>query len=125
MGLRLWKRPRTEATVALEHSGGRSARRALRDSLIVEVLNPKSALFYFAFLPQFTTPDAALPVFVQIIALGAVANISFNLTDVVCIVFARAMAVRSAESTRLSLVGRRVGGTILIGMGSKIIADAR
>jgi threonine/homoserine/homoserine lactone efflux protein len=40
-------------------------RRAFRDSVVVEVLNPKTTLFYLAFLPQFADPAAALPVWAQ------------------------------------------------------------
>ncbi len=39
-----------------------TARKALRDSIIVEALNPKTALFYLAFLPQFTDISATLPI---------------------------------------------------------------
>ncbi|MEX2631029.1 MAG: LysE family translocator [Tistlia sp.] len=39
-----------------------TALKALRDSVVVEALNPKSALFHLAFLPQFTDPAAGLPI---------------------------------------------------------------
>ena len=57
---------------------------AFRDSLTVEILNPKSALFYFAFLPQFTTPDAPADIWLQILVLGAIANAMFSITDIGC-----------------------------------------
>ena len=62
MCLRLWRHPSAERAVADQSSGGHSARQAFRDSMVVEVLNPKSALFYVAFLPQFTSSDAAWPI---------------------------------------------------------------
>lgn len=48
-------------------------RRVYRDGAVVNVLNPKVALFFVAFLPQFATPGAsAAAARWQILALGAV-----------------------------------------------------
>ena len=56
-------------------AGRKSNRKALRDSIIVEVLNPKTALFYLAFLPQFTDISASLPVWGQVLVLGTIVNL--------------------------------------------------
>lgn len=124
MGIHLWKRPKADALTA-QSSKAKPSRQAFRDSLTVEILNPKSALFYFAFLPQFTSSEAAFPVWIQIITLGVIANVAFSLTDIVCIVFSRLVATQAATSTRLVAWGRRIGGTILISMGARIVADTR
>lgn len=97
---------------------------AFKDSLTVEILNPKSALFYFAFLPQFTSPDAAAEIWLQILFLGTVANVMFSVADVVCISSARLVASRAASSVFFAGWGRRIGGGILIGMGVKVAIDA-
>src|SRR5690242_16613117 len=47
---------------AMPHLRGKDARRAFIESVTVELLNPKAAIFYLAFLPQFADPAAALPV---------------------------------------------------------------
>lgn len=125
MGLRLWRRPSTPSSFEPEQGRDRPADCAFRDSFLVEVLNPKSALFYFAFLPQFTVVDAALPIYAQIVVLGVIANIAFSLADVPCILFARAVAVHAKASERITLLGRRIGGTILICMGTKVVVDVR
>lgn len=44
---------------------------AIKRGFITNVLNPKTALFIFAFIPQFTTPDIG-PVWHQILILGAI-----------------------------------------------------
>jgi threonine/homoserine/homoserine lactone efflux protein len=48
-----------------------SVGQALRRGLITNVLNPKTALFIFAFIPQFTDP-ANGPIWMQILILGAI-----------------------------------------------------
>lgn len=56
--------------LAIEPAGApRSLRRVFVQGVIVNVLNPKTALFFFAFLPQFVNVDGA-PIGVQILFLG-------------------------------------------------------
>lgn len=90
---------------------------ALRDSVIVEVLNPKTALFFLAFLPQFTDVDAAFPVWLQIAILGTIVNVMFSTTDVLCVLLAHRMRRFLGASTSLNRFARRVGGGILVGLG--------
>ncbi len=52
-----------------------SARAAIQRGFITNVLNPKTALFIFAFIPQFTDP-AIGPVWKQILILGAIFQIN-------------------------------------------------
>jgi threonine/homoserine/homoserine lactone efflux protein len=40
----------------------KTGKRALVEGITVEMLNPKTAMFFLAFLPQFTDPAASLPV---------------------------------------------------------------
>ena len=48
---------------------------AIRRGFLVNVLNPKTALFIFAFIPQFTDP-AIGPIWMQILILGAIFQIN-------------------------------------------------
>lgn len=49
----------------------KSTRRILRDGIMVEILNPKTALFFLALLPQFVDP-AIGSVTLQLIVLGMI-----------------------------------------------------
>lgn len=69
----------------------KSAKRAFFDSIIVDVLNPKTALFFLAFLPQFVDPAAAFPVWLQFLILGFLVNVIFSSADLVCVLLAGAM----------------------------------
>jgi threonine/homoserine/homoserine lactone efflux protein len=63
-------------------------RNIVSSSVFIEASNPKSALFYFSFLLQFTDPDASLGLGWHLFLLGACANLLFSFSDVVCILLA-------------------------------------
>ncbi len=60
--------PPVDAAAAAAPAG--NPRRAFRDGILVETLNPKTAAFFLAFVPQFVDP-AAGPVFLQFLLLGS------------------------------------------------------
>lgn len=101
-------------------AGARSAKRAFLQSVTVEVLNPKTALFFIAFLPQFIDPAAALPVWGQFLILGVFVNLTFTSADVVCILMASAVAERLRRSGRAAAWTRRIGGSVLMGLGIRL-----
>lgn len=94
-----------------------TARKALRDSVIAEAMNPKSALFYFAFLPQFTDSSANLPIWAQIVILGVIVNAMFSVTDTILIEMSHAVATKLRSSDRFVLALQRLGGGVLIALG--------
>ena len=94
-----------------------TARKALRDSVIAEALNPKSALFYLAFLPQFTDSSAELPIWLQIVVLGVIVNAMFSVMDAIPIEMSHAVATRLGSSERFLLALQRLGGGVLIILG--------
>ncbi len=53
----------------LAPTGGLTSKAAFRQAILAEVLNPKSALFFLAFLPQFVRPENGL-VSLQLMTLG-------------------------------------------------------
>jgi threonine/homoserine/homoserine lactone efflux protein len=103
--------------VASSSSSSRAAGKALRDSIVAELLNPKSALFYFAFLPQFTDASAELSVWIQIVILGAIVNVIFTITDAILIEVSHAVMSTLKASERIALLVQRIGGGILVALG--------
>lgn len=95
----------------------KSPGRALRDSMTVELLNPKSLLFYFTFLPQFTDASAVLPLWAQMLVLGTLVNGLFTAVDAVLIELSDAATRRLRASIVLNKVLRRIGGGILLAIG--------
>jgi threonine/homoserine/homoserine lactone efflux protein len=91
---------------------GASVGRAFRDGIFVEALNPKTAAFFLAFLPQFVDP-AVGAVWLQFFVLGLISVFLNTAVDVV-VVFMAARA-RSAALARPSLLARlRTGAGIAI-----------
>jgi threonine/homoserine/homoserine lactone efflux protein len=95
----------------------KSGRRAFLESITVEVLNPKTALFFLAFLPQFVDASAAFPIWLQLVILGTIVNLLFSSADIVCVVLAAAMMARLKRSGGVQRLLQRAGGTLLIGLG--------
>ncbi len=94
--------------------------RAFHQSVLVEVLNPKTALFFLAFLPQFTDPAAALPIWVQFLVLGTVVNVMFSASDLAYVFLADRMARTLKGPNRATRWVQRVGGGILVGLGANL-----
>lgn len=98
----------------------KSARKAFMESIVVEVFNPKAALFFLAFLPQFADPAGAWPVWVQLIVLGVMTLVAFTSADIVTVFAASAISARAKAGGWLKKGLKLIGGSILIGLGSKL-----
>ncbi|TIL86755.1 MAG: LysE family translocator [Mesorhizobium sp.] len=95
----------------------KSARRAFFESITVEVLNPKTAIFFMAFLPQFIDASATFPLWLQFLVLGTIVNLMFSSADVMCVVLAGALITRLRRSSHAQRLMRRAGGAVLVGLG--------
>lgn len=118
LGLRMLRQGRESA--AVPRVAAKSARRAFGESVAVEVLNPKVALFFIAFLPQFVDPAAALPVWAQFLILGTIVNLAFSSADIVVVVLASQIVQRAKRSGLGERIARLVGGSVLIGLGARM-----
>lgn len=98
----------------------RSARKAFMQSIAVEVLNPKTAIFFMAFLPQFIDGAAGLPLWGQLAILGAIVNAIFTLADIFSVLLASFIVSRLKRSSRAQRLVQRTGGTVLVGLGAHL-----
>jgi threonine/homoserine/homoserine lactone efflux protein len=90
-------------------------RRIFRDGIFVALLNPKTALFFAAFLPQFIDPAASAAR--QGTALGATFVLVAALTDTAYVLAASAAASAWGSRQRGARAGRYLTATTLIGLG--------
>ncbi len=87
LGLRLFFKRAEEGNASVA-AAPKDGRRAFFESISVEALNPKTALFFLAFLPQFVDASAALPIWGQLLILGTIVNLIFSMADVACVLLA-------------------------------------
>ena len=95
---------------------GHDARQAFVQGIFVNVLNPKTALFFLAFLPPFLDPRRG-PVFVQVILLGLTFMALGIVSDGSYALAASAVAKRVRDRRRALGRGQRVSGVVYIGLG--------
>jgi threonine/homoserine/homoserine lactone efflux protein len=120
LGLKTWREARIAEPVKVQTTG---ARRALREGIVVEALNPKTAAFFLAFIPQFVDPSANVAA--QFAALGLI-SVTFN-TTVDLIVTHWAAKARAGLATRPSLIARmrQASGAVMCGLGATLLVARR
>lgn len=91
-------------------------RRIFAQGIVVNVLNPKSALFFFAFLPQFVDASRG-NVVGQILFLGILFAFLGVLSDSLWAIFAGTLATWLRGNARWMRTQRYVSGGILISLG--------
>src|SRR5579862_5548621 len=101
---------------AISHEARRSARPArnpLWQGVATEVLNPKTALFFLSFIPQFVNRGGG-HVFLQFLALGTI-SVAMNTTaDLIVIALAGPLGERIRSSAAFRQRQRTVTGAIMI-----------
>lgn len=113
----------TDPGEAVPAAAGRSLWRPFRQGLVVNVLNPKLAVFFVAFLPPFIDPGVG-PVWSQALALGVAFTALGLATDGAYAVVAAGAGRSVLRRATSSRIGRWfVGGTYL-GLGVLAIASA-
>jgi threonine/homoserine/homoserine lactone efflux protein len=89
--------------------------RIFRDGFVVALLNPKTAIFFAAFLPQFMSPTGS-PM-LQSMLLGSIFVAMAAVTDTVYAFAAGALAPVLARSRGAGAAGRYLTGGAFIGLG--------
>lgn len=89
-------------------------RRIFRDGFVVALLNPKTAIFFAAFLPQFMSAEASP---LQSMALGSLFIAIAAVTDTAYAVAAGSLAPRLAGARGVRAWGRYLTGGAFIGLG--------
>jgi len=90
-------------------------RKALRDGIVVEGLNVKTAMFFLAFIPQFVSTDQ--PLAPQFILLGSICVALNTCADLLAVLLAdRLVAPGRARRVRERLL-TRASGTTMLGLG--------
>jgi threonine/homoserine/homoserine lactone efflux protein len=125
LGVRAWRaawtdRGQPDADAAA--SRGRSGQAAFAEGLLVQLANPKAAVFMFAFYPQFVPADGAVLAWTAALALLQVT------VETVLYVGLAFFVGRASMWFRQPRIRRRLdaaSGTVLIGLGVRVAATSR
>jgi len=125
MGVKmLLSRPPAPADDAVAASGAISLRQVFLQGLLTNVLNPKVALFFLAFLPQFVAEDSPHKA-VAFLLLGLIFIFNGTLWCLGVAAFAASAAGRIRQSGRaLAWINRALGG-LLVYLGVRVAMLAR
>lgn len=93
------------------------ARNPLWQGVATEVLNPKTALFFLSFIPQFVNRSGG-HVFLQFVALGTISVVMNTTADLIVIALAGPLGERIRSSAIFRRRQRTVTGAIMIGLGT-------
>jgi threonine/homoserine/homoserine lactone efflux protein len=94
----------------------RTRRRAYTQGIVVNLTNPKTIVFVFAFLPQFVDPHAS-HAWLQVLVLGLSFTLLGFLSDSMYALAAGTIADRLRGSAGVARVQRWFGGSVLVGLG--------
>ncbi|MBH5400329.1 LysE family translocator [Bradyrhizobium sp. CNPSo 4010] len=121
LGIKTFRSAGSDLSLGSEPIGDK---RAFRDGVLVEALNPKTAAFFLAFIPQFLDPTGSSPT-LQFILLGAISVALNTLADVVVVLMASATR---AQLTGRPLLMRRLtqgSGVFIAGLGLSLALAQR
>jgi len=93
------------------------ARNPFWQGVATEVLNPKTALFFLSFIPQFVN-RAHGHVFLQFVTLGTISVMLNTTADLMVIALAGPLGEHIRSSARFRRRQRTVSGAIMIGLGA-------
>jgi threonine/homoserine/homoserine lactone efflux protein len=115
LGIRMILDSRKEE--AFPAAGVARAKNPFWQGVMTEVLNPKTALFFLSFIPQFVNRDAG-HVFLQFVLLGTLSVTLNTSADVVVTLLAGPLGQRIRGSARFRRGQRTLTGAVMIGLGS-------
>src|SRR6266705_470105 len=120
--------PAANATLETARTRGAlhpAAPAAFRQGILTEALNPKTALFFLSFIPQFIAPERG-HVFFQFLLLGSISVILNTTADLVVVLLAAPLERKLKNSARFRRNQRVASGLGMIGLGAYVaLADSR
>lgn len=122
LAIKLW---REDASLeGLQQRKPASLTRIWLEGTLVNLFNPKVAVFILAFLPQFTEPERG-HVWAQILVLGTLFNISGTTVNSIVALAAGSLAERLRERPAIKVWMNRICATLLGALALRLVTTAR
>jgi threonine/homoserine/homoserine lactone efflux protein len=96
-----------------------AARTAFRQGVVTNIFNPKVAIFFIAFLPQFVVPSAG-PAWLQILVLGFCFDISGTLVNSLVAVGSGKLAARLKAIPAIGKIMGWISASVMLGLAVKL-----
>ena len=119
-----WRTLRDEGTLTVADAEPRAASRVILSGILINVLNPKLTIFFFAFLPQFVTPGESETV-VRMLGLSGVFMAVTLVVFAAYGVFAAAVRTRVVSSLRVMTWMRRTFAGAFVALGARLALTER
>ena len=113
LGVRTWRSRDSGGMSTVRPAASR--RRVFSEGIVVNFLNPKTAIFFIAFLPQFVNPAGSVRL--QLVLLGLIFVAMGVVTDCVYALLAGAVAARLHANSGFPRVRRVIVTTVYVGLG--------
>ncbi len=91
-----------------------------RQAILINILNPKVALFFMALLPQFVAPQAVHPA-ISFLFLGCLFDFNGTIVNVIFAVFSSRIAARFKRFAILGRIFKTAVGGLFIGLGVRLV----
>ena len=115
---------RSQTSLALQRVEPAPLWAVFRQGVITNVLNPKVALFFLAFLPQFVDPSRGNPA-LQVVALGLLFDTTGTLVNLAVALGSSRAASRLRGTGRAAAVLHKATGVLFIGLGLRLALAGR
>lgn len=100
-----------------------SAWKAYKQGVLVDILNPKVAIFFMAFLPQFIR-DGQGTVPMQLLYLGLLVVAVAVIVEVIYVLLASKLTAKVRSSKRISVLLDKIVGTVFVVLGLKLAVSS-